>query len=108
MQDNISIDGISEPRHLLMERLREKQVTILLNSKVKEILDDGVIYEKDGKDEEIHGAGCVALAVGVKSLNTLSEAIKDKVAEVHVIGDAGMSAKLVQATAAGAEIGRRI
>ena len=108
MQDNVSIDGISEPRHLLMERLREKQVTILLNSKVKEILDDGVIYEKDGKDVEVHGAGCVVLAVGVKPLNTLSEAIKDKVAEVHVIGDAGMSAKLVQATASGAAIGRAI
>ena len=91
-----------------MERLREKQVKILLNCKVKEILDDGVIYEKDGKDEEIHGAGCIALAVGVKPVDELSEAIKDKVAEVHVIGDAQMTAKLVQATATGAAIGRQI
>ncbi len=108
MQDDIALDGVSETRHLLMERLREKQVKVVLGAKVKEIIDGGVVFERDGQEESIQGAECVILAMGVKSLNTLSEQIKDKVSEIHVIGDAGMPAKLVQATATGAAIGRQI
>jgi NADPH-dependent 2,4-dienoyl-CoA reductase/sulfur reductase-like enzyme len=47
MEGTIAKDGVSEARHLLMERLREKEVTILLKSQVTEILDDGVIYETE-------------------------------------------------------------
>jgi len=108
MQDSVALDGISETRHLLVERLIEKRVEVIHQAKVTEILDDGVVYEKDGKEETIHGAECIILAVGVQSVDTLSESIRDVVPEVHVIGDANTPAKALQATAAAAEIGRII
>ncbi len=108
MLDNISIDGVSEPRHLLMERLREKQVKIILKAKVKEILDDGVVIEREGKEESIHGFETMVLAMGVKSSNKLLAEIKDKVDKTYVIGDAQTPGKLVQATATAASVARII
>jgi len=108
MMDNIAIDGVSEPRHLLMERLREKHVKVILNAKVKEILDDGVVIEREGKEESIKGMETVVLATGVKPVNELYSQIKDKVEKAYIIGDAQNPAKLVQATASAASIGRII
>jgi len=108
MQDSVALDGVSETRHLLVERLREKRVEVVHQAKVTEILDDGVKYEKGGQEETIHGAEGIILAMGVKSVDNLSAAIKDKVAEVYVIGDASTPAKALQATAAAAEVGRKI
>ncbi len=106
--DILALDCVAEQRHLLMGRLREKRVNILLGAEVNEILDDGVVYTKDGKKEAIKGAEFVILAVGVKPNNMLSNEIKDIVSEVYVIGDANTPKKALQATAAGAEIARKI
>jgi hypothetical protein len=46
--------------------------------------------------------------MGVKSVDTLSKEIEGKVPEVHVIGDASHPRRALEATAGGAEIGRRI
>jgi len=108
MQDSVALDGVSETRHLLVERLIEKRVEVIHQAKVKEILDDGVVYVKDGREESIHGAECIILAVGVKSADNLSETVKDRVEEIYVIGDARTPAKALQATAAAAEVGRKI
>jgi len=108
MQDSVALDGVSETRHLLVERLIEKRVEVIHQAKVKEILDDGVVYVRDGREESIHGAECIILAVGVKSADNLSATVKDRVEEIYVIGDAGTPAKALQATAAAAEVGRKI
>ena len=44
--------------------------------------------DKDGEEETIHGMDSVVLALGVESVDKLSEQLKSRVAEVHVIGDA--------------------
>jgi pyruvate/2-oxoglutarate dehydrogenase complex dihydrolipoamide dehydrogenase (E3) component len=108
MQDRLALDGNSEARHLLMERLREKQVTIMLKAKAKEIVDDGVLFTRDGQDVSVQDAEYVILATGAKSVNHLSEAVKDKVAEVYVIGDARNPATALQATSDAAWAGREI
>lgn len=108
MQDRLALDGNSEARHLLMERLHEKRVEILLKAKAKEIVDGGVVFTKDGQEVCVQGAEYVILATGAKPGDKLSAAIKDKVAEVYVIGDARHPATALQATADAAAVGRKI
>jgi NAD(H)-dependent 7beta-hydroxy-3-oxo-delta4-cholenoic acid oxidoreductase len=108
MLENVGMDMVPEGRTLLMQRLREKGVRILTSATVKEILDDGVVVTRDGREEAICGMDCIILAMGAKSVDKLSEKIKDKVAEVYVIGDAKEPRKALEAIAEGAEVGRKI
>ena len=108
MQDRLALDGNSEARHLLMERLHEKRVEIMLKSKAEEIVDGGVLFTKEGKEVSVQGAEYVILATGAKSADTLSAAVKDRVAEVYVIGDARNPATALGATAQAAWAGREI
>jgi hypothetical protein len=48
---------------------------------------------KDGKEEKLQGFDTIILAMGVKSYNPLEKEIKDKVAEVFVVGDAAKPGK---------------
>ena len=108
MQDRLALDGNPEARHLLMERLREKRVEILLGAEVKEIIDGGVVFARNGQEVSVQGAEYVILATGAKSVDNLSAAVKGKVAEVYVIGDAHNPATALQATATAAAVGREI
>jgi 2,4-dienoyl-CoA reductase-like NADH-dependent reductase (Old Yellow Enzyme family)/thioredoxin reductase len=108
MLDDVALDGMAEARHLLLERLHAKRVRILTGAEVTEILDDGVVFVRNGQQESIRGAENVILAMGARALDDLSPSIKDKVDEVHVIGDAQEPQRVLQATAAAAEIGRKI
>jgi NADH dehydrogenase FAD-containing subunit len=108
MQDRLALDGNAEARHVLMDRLREKRVEIMLKSKADEIVDGGVLFTKDSQEVSVQGAEYVVLATGAESVNTLSEAVKDKVAKVYVIGDARNPATALQATADAAWAGREI
>jgi len=108
LQEEIALDSMAEPRHLLLERLREKRVHVIVRARVKEILDDGVVFERDGQEETLRGFEYVILAMGVKPVDTLSKQIEGKVPEVYVIGDATQPRRALDATAGGAEIGRRI
>lgn len=108
MQEDIALDSMAEPRHLLLERLREKRVQVLVRARVKEILDDGVVFERDGRVETLRGFEYVILALGAKPVDALSKAIEGKVPEVYVIGDAKHPRRAVDATTEGADIGRRI
>lgn len=108
LREQIALDSMAEPRHLLLDRLREKRVDVIVRAKVKEILDDGVVFERDGREETLHGFEYVVLAMGVKPVDTLSKEIEGKVPEVYVIGDATQPRRALEATAAGAAIGRQI
>ncbi len=104
----VGLDMVPEIRTLLMQRLWEKGVTISNSSVIKEILDDGVLIEKDGKEETIRGADMIILARGVKSVDKISQKIKDIVTEVHVIGDAREPREALEAIAEGSKIGREV
>jgi NAD(H)-dependent 7beta-hydroxy-3-oxo-delta4-cholenoic acid oxidoreductase len=123
MLDKVGTGIAAEARILLMQRLREKGAEIITSTRVKQILPDGVVavntvkqilpdwttVTKDGDEERsIGGIDRIVLAMGVQSLDDLSERIGDKVAEVHVIGDAKQPRKALEAIAEGAEVGRAI
>jgi 2,4-dienoyl-CoA reductase-like NADH-dependent reductase (Old Yellow Enzyme family)/thioredoxin reductase len=107
-QRDVALDMLPEPRQLLLERLREKDVRFITRATTKEILDDGVILDKDGEEVCISGIDSIILARGAKSLDELSGKIQDEVAEVYVIGDSKTPRRALEAIAEGAQVGRLI
>jgi len=108
MLEDVALDMLPWTKEFLMERLNDYRVNILTSAKVKEILDDGVVFTRDGKEESIRGVNSIVVAMGAKSVNDLSEKLKGKVAEIHVIGDAKEPRKALEAIHEGAEIARKI
>ena len=108
MLENVAMDVAVEERMLLLQRLRAKEVRIITSAEVKEIIDDGVVIVRHGQEEAIQGMDRVILAMGTRSVDELSQRIRDEVAEVYVIGDAKEPRKALEAIHEGAEIGRKI
>jgi len=106
--DDIAMDVSVEERMLLLQRLRAKEVRIITSAKVKEILDDGVVIVRGGQEEAIRDKDRVILAMGTRPIDELSSRLKDKVAEVYVIGDAKEPRKALEAIHEGSEVGRKI
>lgn len=108
MLPDIALDMPIWNKDFLVERLTSGKVDVITSAQVKEILEDGLVFVRDGKEETVRGTDNIVLATGVKSVNELSAAIKDKAAEVYVIGDAKEPSKALEAIAEGAAIGRQI
>ncbi len=108
MLSEAALDMSPEVRVLTMQNLRENGVQILTSTKVKEFLEDGVIVIRNGQEETIRGMKRIVLAMGARSVEVLSEKLKDKVSEVYVIGDAKQARRALEAIAEGAQIGRAI
>jgi len=108
MLDDVGMDMSPEGRTLLMERLRESGAKVVCSATVKEILEDGVLVTRNGREERIGGMDYIVLAMGAKSVDVLSDKIKDKVPEVYVIGDAKKARKALEAMAEGSEVGRKL
>jgi NADPH-dependent 2,4-dienoyl-CoA reductase/sulfur reductase-like enzyme len=105
MESELAKDMPDGPRIYLMERLKEYGVSCLTGAVVKEFLDDGVVYLKDGREEKIAGFDSIVLALGSKAYNPLEEKLKGRVAaELYVIGDAVKARKAIQAIEEGARI----
>ena len=102
------MDEIPQTRMLLIPRLEQKGVKWITSAPVKQLTEDGAVYTKDGRDETICGMDFIIIACGATSVDDLSEKIKDKVPEVHVIGDAKKARKALEAIAEAAEIARKI
>ncbi len=108
MLDEAGLDMSPEVRVLTMQKLRENGVRILTSTKVKEFLEDGVIVTRNDREETIGGMKRIVLAMGARPVDVLSEKLKDKISEVHVIGDAKQARRALEAIAEGAQIGREI
>lgn len=108
MVGDVALDTAPQNRDLLMQRLREKGVKILTSARVIEFLQDGIVFERDGRQETLRGVDRIVLSMGVKSVDRLSEQMQEEVAEVYAIGDAKETRSALEAIAEGAELGRRI
>lgn len=108
MLDDVATDMPAKPRVFLLERLNKLGVKIITSTPVKEITDYGVVVSQDGKEENIGDFHSIVLALGAQSVNELADQIKDKVAEVYVIGDAKAPRRVLEATAEGAAVGLKI
>ncbi|TEB16391.1 NADH oxidase [Pelotomaculum sp. FP] len=72
----------------LNQRLKDYGVQVISRASIKEVFENGVIYEIDGKEEKLEGFDNVVLAYNYSSYNPLEEKIKGFVEEVYVVGDA--------------------
>jgi NADPH-dependent 2,4-dienoyl-CoA reductase/sulfur reductase-like enzyme len=108
MLPEMAFDMYAATRYFLMGRLRADDVKMITSATVKEILDDGVVFTRNGVEETLHGMDTVVLALGARPVETLSQRIRDKVAEVYVIGDAKEPRRALEAIAEGAGIARKI
>lgn len=103
MRPDIALDEAAAPRFFLIPRLKEHGVNWEVNATVKEILPDGVVYEKDGEEHRLSGYDTIVLALGVRSFNPLEETVKAMGKEVFVIGDASKPGPANKATEAALE-----
>jgi len=104
MQDNIVKTDGTYNRDKLMTRLMNKPIDIFVNSKVTEITENSVTYEENGVAKTIAGVDTIIVAMGSKSVNGLTESLKELGKPVHTIGDAEKVGKIVDAIAAGRRI----
>lgn len=98
--------GIST-RWTILQDLARLGVRTLTNSCVREIIKEGVIIQREER-EELLPAETVVLATGAKPANALYEKIKEKAKEVYLIGDAKSPRRALEAVAEGLAIGREI
>ncbi|SHF93053.1 2,4-dienoyl-CoA reductase [Caldanaerobius fijiensis DSM 17918] len=97
MLDDIAVDVGSLTRGLLLNRMVEKKITMLTKSKVREILTNGVIIEKEDRTEEITGIDTVVIAVGSRPKNELLKSIEGEGIPVYAIGDCIKARKIIDA-----------
>ena len=108
MLPGLALDAVPATRMLLLQRLRERGVESITSATVKEISDAGVVIAKDGQEETIGGMDHIVLACGTRPADYLSGEIRNKVREVHVIGQAREECRALEAISEGAEVGRAI
>lgn len=95
-------------RYFLLKRLNEYKAKIYTNTKVKEILENGVLAEKDEKEISLTGFDTIVIAVGAKSINNLKTELEGKVPELYTIGDALETRKAIDAIEEGARIAIKV
>lgn len=72
----------------VFKSLKENGVEIKTDTKVERFTADGAACSVKHGEMRLSGFDNVILAIGSKSYNPLEESLKDKVPELHVIGDA--------------------
>jgi NADPH-dependent 2,4-dienoyl-CoA reductase/sulfur reductase-like enzyme len=106
--DDVGKDVLPQSKMLLLPRLEKKGVRLITSAPVKEILEDGVVVEREGREERIVGMDFVVLACGAERVDELSVKLEGRVDEIHVIGDAKEPRKMLSAVLEGFEVGRKI
>ena len=94
-------------RWTILQDVHRMGIATLTQARAKEITPEGVTAERHGKEVFIKG-DTVVIAAGAQSVNGLYEALKDRVSEIHLIGDARSPRKVLEAVAEGLEAGRSI
>jgi 2,4-dienoyl-CoA reductase-like NADH-dependent reductase (Old Yellow Enzyme family)/thioredoxin reductase len=89
-------------KYFLFQRLKEYGVQTETGITVKEIIRDGVIAEKDGKEIQITGFDSIVLAMGVMPVYSLKKELEGKIAEIYLIGDALKPRQAIDAIREGA------
>jgi NADH dehydrogenase FAD-containing subunit len=97
MLGEIAADMVSHLKYYLSHRLKDKGVTILTSTRVKELGEGYVLVEDAGGTRKIEGFDTIVLAVGSKDNSQLAKDLEGKVPELYVIGDASKPGEILQA-----------
>ena len=92
-----------------MPRLLEHNTKFITGHKLVEIDDTGIVaVDIENENIKIIRADYVILSLGVRSENSLATEARSVCKNVLVIGDAGKTGRIADATAQGYEIGKRL
>jgi len=94
-------------RWTVIQDLARLGVKTMTNALAKEITAEGLIVDREGKEQLIR-AETLVIATGAKAVNTLYENLKDHIGEIYLIGDAKNPRKALEAVAEGLAVGRTI
>ena len=108
MLPEIATDALLGVREHLLKRIEKAGTNLILNAKIKEFLDDGVIYEQNGEEKKATGFDDIILALGVESVNKLEKELEGLVPEIYVIGDAKQVGHANDATEAAIEVAHKL
>lgn len=86
MMNEVARDMEMIERKLTLKNLQNKDVTVLVNTKVQKILGKKVILENNGVTQILEEIDHIILATGMKSYNPFNDLTFDK--PVHLVGDA--------------------
>ena len=75
----------SKPRSMLLKHCEQLGIQFILESKVVEILEDGIVYERNQSQTTLQGFDKIVLAFGSKANQTL------QIENAHFIGDASLA-----------------
>jgi len=92
MLSEVAVQAMPMIREGLLESLDKAGTKYVLNSRVKEIYEDGILCEKDGQNIRLSGYDKIVLAFGSRANNTLYNELVEAGAKVAVIGDAQKAA----------------
>lgn len=96
MSAAVAGDVIFNVNYFLQKRLADYGVKILVNTRVKAVLEDAVLVEQEGGETKLGPFDTVILAFGFASENELAGKLEGKV-ETYVIGDAKEPRKALEA-----------
>jgi len=107
MEKGIGRDIGITTRWVTIKTIRRLGVRVIDQCVVKEVNQDGVLVEKEGK-ETLLPADTVVLALGAEANNELVGQLEGKVKELHVIGDALKPRKITEAVREGFDLARNL
>lgn len=88
--------------YMLHKRLKENQVDFIFNATPKEIGDDYIVINIDGKEKVLSPIDQVIIAVGLRLKNTLQNFLNARGYRYFVVGDARQPRRIMEATEEGA------
>jgi 2,4-dienoyl-CoA reductase-like NADH-dependent reductase (Old Yellow Enzyme family)/thioredoxin reductase len=93
---------ITSHGYMLHKRLRERNSRLLFSTSIKEIGEDKVTIETEGKEATVTPIDQVVVAVGLKSKDDLKATLEKSGIPHMVIGDARKARRIIEATEEGA------
>lgn len=105
MQSMLAKEDVKRSRAVLMKRLEESGTIQRVNTKIVEILPNGIKADEGMGTVELTGYDVMILALGYRSYNPLQTAAESICSEVYVIGDASRARNAKYAIYEGAKLG---
>jgi NADPH-dependent 2,4-dienoyl-CoA reductase/sulfur reductase-like enzyme len=108
MREGIALDLVTHLHLFLNKRLTEKGVKILTSTKAVRFEQGGVWVEDPKGTRRLGGFDSIVIAMGLIPDHELAELLKERVPEVHIVGDASKPREVMEALLEGEEAALKI